>query len=209
MLAQPEVLELQVEDLLSRRSQHGITQSVIIIWEPAPPHCTFSNYDAHVQAAKHVDIFSPNHIELASLFRENNDPREFTGRAKIEAYARSFQEASSVDSIKETKIVVRAGEHGCFVLSRSEGAFWLPPFYDSASSRLTDPTGAGNTFLGAFSIVLQHNSRLREASIYGSVAASFALEQIGLPTLTSSDGTERWNGVEFSTRLAEYRRRLE
>jgi sugar/nucleoside kinase (ribokinase family) len=208
MLAQPEVLELQIEDLLSRRSQHGITPSPIIIWEPSPPHCTSLNHYVHVRASKHVDIFSPNHIELASLFEDHNTTNKSLDRANIEDYARRFHEASSIDSIKETKIVVRAGEHGCLVMSRSEGAFWLPPFYDFASSKVVDPTGAGNTFLGAFAIALQHTASLKEASIYGSVAASFALEQIGLPALASSGGTETWNGTEFLARLVEYRRRL-
>jgi sugar/nucleoside kinase (ribokinase family) len=208
MLAQPEVLELQFEDLSSRRSQHGITPSPIIIWEPAPPHCTSLNHDAHVRASKHVDVFSPNHIELASFFEEYDKTSKFLDRANIEEHARRFQEASSIDSIKETKIVVRAGEHGCLVMSKAEGAFWLPPFYDSASPKVIDPTGAGNTFLGAFTIALQHTASLEESSIYGSVAASFALEQIGLPTLASSSGTETWNCAEFSARIVEYRRRL-
>jgi sugar/nucleoside kinase (ribokinase family) len=208
MLAQPEDLELQVEDLLSRRSQHGINPSPIIIWEPAPPHCTPLNHDAHVRASKHVDVFSPNHIELASLFEEYDTTSKSLDRANIEEYATRFQEANSVDSTNETKIVVRAGEHGCLVMSKAEGAFWLPPFYDSASPKVLDPTGAGNTFLGAFTIALQHTGSLKESSIYGSVAASFALEQIGMPTLASSSGTEEWNGAEFLARLGEYRRRL-
>jgi len=208
MLAQPEVLELQIKELWSRRSQHGIEQGAIIVWEPAPPHCTVFNHDAHVQACKHVDVFSPNHIELASLFEQDHKTIGTMDRAKIEGYARRFQEASSIDSVNGAKIVVRAGEYGCLVMSGAEGTFWLPPFHNSASPKFVDPTGAGNTFLGAFTIVFQHTSSLRESAICGSVAASFALEQIGLPVLTSSGGTDRWNGVDFSDRLAEYRRRL-
>lgn len=90
MLAQPEVLELQVEDLLSRRSQHWITPSSVIIWEPSPPHCTSLNRDAHVRASKHVDVFSPNHIELASLFEEYDT----TGNPLIEQPSKTTQDAS-------------------------------------------------------------------------------------------------------------------
>lgn len=49
-----------------------------------------------------------------------------------------------------------------------------------------------------------------EAAVYGSVAASFALEQIGLPALGVPEGsdTERCNGVEFEARLRAYRKRV-
>ena len=51
-----------------------------------------------------------------------------------------------------------------------------------------------------------------EASISGTVAASFAVEQVGLPYLTRSEkgkgDMEVWNGVDVRERLAEYRMRV-
>ena len=37
---------------------------------------------------------------------------------------------------------------------------------------------------------------------WGSVAASFVIEQDGLPTLTVADGRELWNGQDSWDRLA-------
>jgi len=52
---------------------------------------------------------------------------------------------------------------------------------------------------------------VEEASIWGNVAASFAVEQVGLPYLTRSEKrkgqTEMWNGTDVEERLVEYRAR--
>ena len=44
---------------------------------------------------------------------------------------------------------------------------------------------------------------LDRAAIYGSVAASFAIEQVGMPKLSyrDEDGKEMWNGDLVSERL--------
>jgi len=46
-----------------------------------------------------------------------------------------------------------------------------------------------------------------EAAAYGHVAASFALEQIGVPNFQSEGSVETWNGVKVRERLEEYRAR--
>lgn len=50
-----------------RADAHASTRPTII-WEPHPLSCIPENLDACMAAAKLVDVFSPNHIELASLF---------------------------------------------------------------------------------------------------------------------------------------------
>ena len=45
-------------------------------------------------------------------------------------------------------------------------------------------------------------------SITGSVAASFAVEQIGLPKLTVQDEVKKWYGAAFGARNGAYRERL-
>jgi hypothetical protein len=44
--------------------------------------------------------------------------------------------------------------------------------------------------------------------VYEHVAASFAVEQIGLPAWGMSGGEETWNGVRVIRRLDEYREKL-
>ena len=46
------------------------------------------------------------------------------------------------------------------------------------------------------------------ASLYAATAASFAIEQKGLPRLTIENEDERWNGDEPIRRLQELRQRI-
>ncbi len=48
-----------------------------------------------------------------------------------------------------------------------------------------------------------------EAAIWGSVAASFCIEQVGMPKLESHPNGEIWNGVRVQDRLEGFRQRLE
>lgn len=54
----------------------------------------------------------------------------------------------------------------------------------------------------------QKTGDLHDAVCYGHVAASFALEQIGMPLVEERDGEVVCNGVGVMKRLKEYRRRL-
>lgn len=161
-----------------------------------------------MRASGEVEVFSPNHLELVSLFEESTRAREEQtfDRGVIEIYARKFLNASSRTTDERMRaIVVRAGEHGCLILPRDAESRWLPPFYDSTSSKIVDPTGAGNAFLGAFTVALQKKEDLVEAAVWGSVAASLALEQIGLPSLGLRQGErlQTWNEEAFEQRLHE------
>ncbi|MFC1959191.1 PfkB family carbohydrate kinase [Chloroflexota bacterium] len=47
---------------------------------------------------------------------------------------------------------------------------------------VVDPVGAGDAFCGAFAVTWQQTNSLAKAAISGAVAASYMLEQIGIPT---------------------------
>ncbi|KAK4206152.1 hypothetical protein QBC37DRAFT_460886 [Rhypophila decipiens] len=106
-------------------------------------------------------------------------------------------------------IVIRSVEHGCLVVSESYPLRWFPQFHTD-KSKLTDVRGSGSAFLGAFALMLGNGANPTEAAIMGTVAASFAVEQTGLPYRAGfNDNTrETWNRVEVSARVAEYRARL-
>lgn len=71
---------------------------------------------------------------------------------------------------------------------------WIPAYHQDPS-KVVDPTGGGNAFLGGLSVALARGKSIEEAVVCGSVAASFVIEQIGLPTLgRDEDGREMWNG---------------
>ncbi|KAJ4013883.1 hypothetical protein NW752_005595 [Fusarium irregulare] len=85
---------------------------------------------------------------------------------------------------------------------------WVPA-YHTDSTKVIDPTGGGNTFLGGLGVALARGESLEEAVAWGAVAASFAIEQVGVPTLgRDAEGCETWNGQNVEARLTEFRERL-
>ena len=82
-------------------------------------------------------------------------------------------------------VVVKRGEYGALLFS--DGAFFMVPAYPLDS--VYDPTGAGDSFAGGFVGYLAATdhvdaSAMRRALVYGSVIASFAVEDFSLNRLT-------------------------
>ncbi|GJN67220.1 MAK32-like protein [Purpureocillium lilacinum] len=85
---------------------------------------------------------------------------------------------------------------------------WVPPYHHDPAS-VVDPTGGGNTFLGGLAVALARGHTLMEAAAWGSVAASFAIEQVGMPVLAAEPGGyETWNGDSVSRRLQQFKSSL-
>ncbi|CAI6095469.1 unnamed protein product [Clonostachys chloroleuca] len=86
---------------------------------------------------------------------------------------------------------------------------WLPAYHQDAS-KVVDPTGGGNTFLGGLAVALARGHGVEEAAAWGTVAASFAIEQIGVPILEAGDenNEEKWNGESIWERLKGFQSRL-
>lgn len=87
---------------------------------------------------------------------------------------------------------------------------WIPAYHQD-SPKVVDPTGGGNAFLGGLAIGLARGQKLEDAAAWGSIAASFAIEQIGMPKLTPADDEstlERWNGVVVDDRIRDFQTRL-
>lgn len=83
-------------------------------------------------------------------------------------------------------VVIKKGEHGAVVFS--EGEFFAAPSYPL--EEVVDPTGAGDSFAGGFMGYLAHTDDLsgrniRKAVIYGSVLASFDVEDFSLGRLAA------------------------
>jgi len=106
-------------------------------------------------------------------------------------------------------VVIRSGALGAYVASRARpGGAWVDAFWTpSDADKVVDVTGAGNTFLGGLSAgLLLAKGDVFAAVLYASVAASFTIEQLGLPRLTRNAGKgagqEEWNGDTPQRRLA-------
>lgn len=87
-------------------------------------------------------------------------------------------------------------------------SMWYPAYHTN-SSKVIDPTGGGNAFLGGMAVGLARGRGLEAACRMGSVAASFAIEQVGMPILESDEaGRELWNGDSVQGRLEDYEMRV-
>ena len=185
-LASPDNLVTQVEALLRSRQSSNAETKPLLIWEPLPSSCNSVNLDTHLQACKCVNVFSPNHLELAALLSESENCTDAVGRVEIEAYSQKLLDLLDQETNTSLIIVIRAAEHSCLILPRSCQVFWLPSVYQLAPSKIVDFTGAGNAFLRALGMLLQSNGNIKEAAIHGTITASFALWQVGLPVLGSA-----------------------
>jgi cytidine kinase len=92
-------------------------------------------------------------------------------------------------------VVIKKGEHGAMLVTRSK-IFLVPAF---PVAQVKDPTGAGDTFAGAFLGLLASRRmvserNVKEGLLYASVAASFAVEDFSpgrLMELTRDDVDSR------------------
>jgi len=98
-------------------------------------------------------------------------------------------------------VMVKKGEHGTFLWSR--GFFFAAPAYPVDT--VVDPTGAGDSFAGGVMGYLARagiadEQHLRRAVIYGSVLASFCVEEFSL------EGLKRISRAEVDARYQEFLR---
>jgi sugar/nucleoside kinase (ribokinase family) len=92
--------------------------------------------------------------------------------------------AEVIQKMGPRTLVIKRGEHGVTLFSDG-GIFSAPAF---PLDEVHDPTGAGDSFAGGFMGHLAgagdlSHGQLRRAVIYGSVMASYAVEEFGLARL--------------------------
>jgi sugar/nucleoside kinase (ribokinase family) len=182
------------------------THPPLFIWEPVPDLCTPEELPNALEALHRVDMVSPNHQELAAFFGKTADRDGKVDRQVVKQCVDAWL-AFGVGSNGEGAVVVRAGKEGCYVATRSSER-WIPAYHQSADM-VIDPTGGGNSFLGGLIVGMVRTGNTEEAAIWGSVAASFAIEQIGMPTLEKIKEGETWNGTDVFNRLENFKERLE
>ena len=134
---------------------------------------------------KHIDILIINDAEA----------RELSGEANL------IRAARRILSFGPTRLVVKRGEYGAAMFS-SDSYFAVPAY---PLEDVFDPTGAGDTFAGGFMGYLAASdsadeATVRRAIIYGSVMASFNVEQF------SCDRMRNLSHNEIDQRFQELRR---
>ncbi len=127
-------------------------------------------------------------------FMNDAEARQFCCTSSI------IKAGAEIRKLGPTIVVIKKGEHGAVVFS--ENNFFAAPSYPL--DEVCDPTGAGDSFAGGFMGYLAHtddlNSRnIRKAVVYGSVLASYDVEDFSL------DRLKRLTHGEISSRYNEFR----
>ncbi|MFQ5830341.1 MAG: PfkB family carbohydrate kinase [Candidatus Methylomirabilia bacterium] len=131
--------------------------------------------EALLKVLAEVDVILVNDAEARQLAREPN----------------LIKAARTILGFGPRTIVVKRGEYGALMVS--DGQFFSVPAYPLDSA--FDPTGAGDTFAGGFMGYLAQcgateGNAFRQAIVYGSVMASFTVEDFSLNRLARLEPEE-------------------
>jgi len=159
-----------------------------------------ANVDPDIQRHLLEHMHSPRLVGLDSMnyWIHHKRPALLRLLKKINIYVANDQEARALSGesnlIKAAKclysygpkmILIKKGEHG--VLFFSDNFIFSLPAYPT--DKVVDPTGAGDTFAGGFMGYLTQTKKinaqtLKKAIAYGTVAASFNIEDFGLKRMS-------------------------
>ncbi|WVQ86184.1 hypothetical protein IAT38_008352 [Cryptococcus sp. DSM 104549] len=185
-----------------------------IVFEPTPPSCHPGQKDWLEQILPGIEVLSPNHEELLSIYSVPTMPIHSPELVPtVERLINHILHNVGIGADGNGIVVVRCGMVGACVGTKKGGLKWCPAFWDGGDGkRVKDVTGAGNSFLGGFAAGLSLTNDPYEAALYATVSSSFIVEQFGLPTPTPGRGAlagrELWNGDLPSRRLEDLRKRM-
>jgi sugar/nucleoside kinase (ribokinase family) len=151
-----------------------------------------------------IDIARDSLVETIGLvdclILNDGELRQLTGQAKLVGAAREVLSWGG-----PTVVVAKLGEYGAALIT-ADDYFQIPAF---PLPTVVDPTGAGDTFAGGFvGYIAAHPGEersiemLRRAMAYGTVIASFNVEEFG------TERVARLTGDEIAERVAELERMM-
>ena len=116
---------------------------------------------------------------LDGFVLNDSEAQQLTGEDNV------FVALRQIHKLGPKYVVIKQGSHGS-ILSGPKGLFICPAY---PLQRVVDPTGAGDSFVGAMMGYLAAakgpiDSHIRRAMTYGSVVASFCCEGFGLQRTT-------------------------
>ena len=144
-----------------------------LLWEPQQIYMTAANRAEFRRLLPLVDVVSPNVAEARAVY--GFDDPERLARTMVEDGARIA--------------ALRMGPAGSLVAAHGRDHVLSVPALPVP--HVADQTGAGNTYCGAFLAGWLQTGDLRTAAAYGAVAASFALEVIGVADVDAPGALER------------------
>lgn len=171
----PDVLFLaNIDPVLQREVLHQVNR-------PALVACDTMNFwiggkrDELVKTLAEVDI----------LLINEGEARELAGEPNL------VKAAAAIRSMGPHTLIIKRGEYGALMFGK-DGVFSAPAY---PLESVFDPTGAGDSFAGGFVGYLDNlknfgPKQLRQAIIFGSVMASFNVEDFSLNRMKSLDYKE-------------------
>lgn len=115
----------------------------------------------------------------------------------------AIEAAAKIVELGPKAVVIKRGEYGFIMYSKEEGYFVLPAF---PIAKVTDPTGAGDTFAGGFFGYLASRpgkptvKDMKQACIYGSIMASHTIQDFSVKALAKT------TLGDIEKRMAEYKK---
>ena len=175
-----------------------------------------ANVDPHIQRHLLAQMSHPHLVGLDSMnYWITHERKTFLSLLhKVNIYVANDQEARELSGesnlIKAAQflhahgpdmVLIKKGEHGVFLYSQ-KFIFALPAY---PVEKVIDPTGAGDTFAGAFMGYLSKvnkltTARIKKAIAYGTIAASFNVEGFG------TEETARLTLKDLGYRLARFKK---
>jgi len=151
--------------------QHSVLRQVR---SPGFVACDSMNYWIENKRASLKSLFD----KIDMLLLNDAEVRQFTGRSNL------MKAAQEIVRQGPGALIIKKGEHG--VIYFSKRSHFIAPAY--LLETIHDPTGAGDTFAGGLIGYLSRAKRIDDASIrkgiiYGSILASFAVEDFSVNRL--------------------------
>ncbi|KAI0206637.1 hypothetical protein F4808DRAFT_454557 [Astrocystis sublimbata] len=190
--------------LSALRKRKGADWTPLLVWQPtlveAPDsgddYALAENLQKYLDALKYTDVFSLSYQELRHISKGKDCFIGLTKeqvRISVEELARIFDPWKISHWRCGGILIVRCEPYGYYYRTDDEDG-WVQGYNQVSilqeDQNPMDWVGAGSAFLGAFTVALMDSEKcsLRECCRRGAVAASFAVEQFGLPRLTLTAG---------------------
>jgi sugar/nucleoside kinase (ribokinase family) len=140
-------------------------------------------------------------LDIDVVIINDAEARQLTGIPNV------IKAAKTILSWGPKALIIKRGEYGAALFT--EESYFAIPAYPLES--VFDPTGAGDSFAGGFMGYLSSqgtldNAALRRAMIFGSVMASFNVEEFGtarVDRLTHEEINERFRAFKRMTHFEE------
>ena len=117
---------------------------------------------------KHLDVLKVSEDEASALI----------GRSRT---------SHKLNSVGPEVILITKGKAGTLMWSKDRGVYRIPAY----KTRVRDPTGAGDAFVGAFLVTWIRTGDLPWSAAIGSAVASFVVEKVGPANFGTSKQVEK------------------